>query len=73
MRRAVQNLIRFIAAGLMIFGLLEICLEVVRDQMRKTGLNLWHCVLGCVLILSGGILFAFSAKLAERLTDDFEE
>ena len=73
MRRAVRNLIRFIAAGLIIFGGLEICLEVVRDQMRKTGISVWHCVVGSILIFSGGILFAVSAKLAEHLTDDFEE
>jgi hypothetical protein len=73
MRRAVRNLIRFIAAGLIIFGGMEIGLEIARDQMRRTGISTWHCVVGASLIIAGGILMALSGKLAEHFTDDMEE
>jgi divalent metal cation (Fe/Co/Zn/Cd) transporter len=73
MRRAVRNLIRFIAAGLVIFGGLEIGLEVMRDRLHKAGINLWHCFVGTILIVAGVLLFAVSARLAEQLTDDIDE
>jgi hypothetical protein len=73
MKRAVRTLIRLIAFGMLIFGILEIGLELTRHQMHKTEISILHCIIGGVLIVAGTILFAVSAKLAEQLTDDFEE
>ena len=79
MRRAVCTLIRIIAAGLLVFGTLEIGLELVRHQIQvhnhvepiKT--NIWHYIIGSILMVVGIILFLGSASLAEQLTDDIEE
>lgn len=73
MKRAVRSLIRLIALGLFVFGGMEIILEYVRHRMRDTAISLWHCVIGSALIALGVFVFAISAKLAEQLTDDFEE
>ncbi len=73
MRRAVRNLIRLIAAGLIIFGVMEIGLELVRHRMRQTEIRLWQCVIGSALILIGGLLAAASSNLAERFTDDDDD
>ena len=73
MKRAVRSLIRLIALGLFVFGGMEIILEYVRHRMRHTPISVWHCVIGSILIVLGVTGFAVSAKLAEQLTDDFEE
>lgn len=73
MKRAVRTLIRLIASGSIIFGILEVGLELTRHRMQKAEISLWHCVIGGVLVVLGTILFAVSARLAEQLTDDFEE
>ena len=73
MKSAVRKLIRLIASGMIIFGILEIGLELTRHQMRKTDISIWHCAVGGVLIVVGTILFAASTSLAEQLTDDIEE
>jgi uncharacterized membrane protein HdeD (DUF308 family) len=73
MRRAVRNLIRLIAAALLVFGVLEFIFEFTRERAEKAELDIWHLVLGAILVVAGIILFATSKKLAEKLTDDFDE
>ena len=73
MRRAVRSLIRLIATGLMLFGVMEIGLQYVRHQLRKAEISLWHCLIGGLLIVLGAVVFAASSRLAAQLTDDFEE
>jgi hypothetical protein len=79
MKRAVRTLLRLIAAGLLIFGALEIGLELehhqlqIRNHVEPAETNIWRYVIGAVLVVAGLILFAASASLAEQLTDDFEE
>jgi len=73
MKRAVRSLIRFIAAGLIGVGIIEMGLEFVRRRTIATELKLWPWIIGAVLIVSGIALFATSARLAEKFTDDFEE
>jgi hypothetical protein len=73
MRRAVRSIICIVAAALIIFGVLEIGLEFARDHTHHTGISVWHCVIGAVLILVGLILIAGSGSLAEQLTDDIED
>ncbi len=73
MKRAVRAIIRLIAAGLIVFGGMEIGLELVRRRVQKAEISVWHCILGVVLIGLGVLIFAVSASLAEQLTDDFDE
>jgi drug/metabolite transporter (DMT)-like permease len=79
MKRAVRTLIQIIAAGLMIFGALEIGLELehhavqVRNHVEPVETNLWRYIIGALLLLVGVILFAGSDSLAEQLTDDIDE
>jgi uncharacterized membrane protein HdeD (DUF308 family) len=73
MRRAVRNLIRLIAAALLVFGVLEFIFEFTRERAKQAELNLWHLILGAILLVAGIVLFATSRKLAEKFTEDFEE
>jgi drug/metabolite transporter (DMT)-like permease len=79
MKRAVRTLIQFIAAGLLIFGALEIGLEFEHHQIQvhnhvdHVKNNFWRYIIGAVLLLVGVILFAGSDSLADQLTDDIED
>jgi hypothetical protein len=79
MKRPVRTLIQVIAVCLMIFGLLEIGLELAHHQVQlqehanpiKT--NVWRYIIGAALPVLGIILFLGSNSLAEQLTDDIED
>lgn len=79
MKRAVRTLIRIIGVAVVVFGLLEIGLEIahhqvqVRDHVNPVKNNIWSYVIGAVLLFVGFILFAGSNSLAEQLTDDFDD
>ncbi|HWC61674.1 MAG TPA: hypothetical protein VHC44_18430 [Verrucomicrobiae bacterium] len=79
MKRPVRTLIQIIAVAVMIFGVLEIVLEIahhqiqVRDHVDPIKNNIWRYVIGAVLIVVGVILFAGSNSLAEQLTDDIDD
>ena len=79
MKRAVRSLIRLITAGLMIFGALEIGLEIahyvvqVRQHVEPVTTNIWRYIIGALLLVVGIILFLGSDSLAEQLTDDVDE
>ena len=73
MKRAVRTLIRLVAAGFVLFGSLTFGLEFMRDRMKHAGISVWHCVLGGILVVIGVVLFWTSARLAERLGEDFDE
>ena len=76
MKRAVRSVIQLIAAGLVIFGALEICLEIahhmiqVHKHIEPVATNIWHYIIGAVLLVLGTILFLGSESLAEQLTDE---
>jgi hypothetical protein len=79
MKRPVRTLIQIIAVAVMIFGLLEIGLEIahheiqVRDRVDPIKTNVWRYVIGVGLLAVGFILFAGSNSLAEQLTDDIDD
>ena len=73
MRRAVRSVICLIASGLVLFGAVEIGFQYMNHRARHAEINMWHCIAGGVLFAAGLILLGLSAKLAEQLTDDFEE
>ena len=73
MKRAVRSILRLVAAGLVVVGGMEIGLEFVRHRLRGSTLSVWRCLLGAVLMIAGGVVFAASGRLAERLCEEFEE
>lgn len=79
MKRAVRTLIRIIAAALLVFGALEIGLEIVHHQIQVRNhvepiqTNVWRYIIGAILFVVGVILFLGSESLADQLTDDIEE
>jgi hypothetical protein len=79
MKRSVRTLIRLIAAALMVFGALEAGMEIehyamqMHNNVSPVKTNIWHYIIGGVLLVAGIILFAGSDSLAEQLTDDIDE
>jgi hypothetical protein len=78
MRRVVRTLLRLIAAGLMVFGVLEMGLEYMKhlEQVRQGAppdSAAWRYAIGAVLLGLGAGLMAGSGRLAEKLTDDSDE
>ena len=79
MKRPVRTLIQIIAVCVMIFGLLEIGLEIahhqiqVRDHISPIKTNVWRYVIATVLLAVGLIVFLGSNSLAEQLTDDIDD
>lgn len=79
MKRAVRTLIRIIGAALILFGALEIGLELVhhqvqvRNHVEPVHTNFWHYIIGAILIGVGVILFLGSESLADQLTDDIDD
>jgi len=79
MKRSVRLLIQIIAAALMVFGALEIGLEIVhhqvqvRDHANPIQTNIWRYIIGALLFAVGIVLFLGSNSLAEQLTDDYDD
>jgi drug/metabolite transporter (DMT)-like permease len=79
MKRAVRTLIQIIGVAAVIFGVLEIVLEIahhqiqVHDHVNPVKNNIWNYVIGAVLMFVGVILFLGSNSLAEQLTDDYDD
>jgi predicted PurR-regulated permease PerM len=73
MKRVVRTFIRLLAAGLILFGAIEIALDFFNHHLHKASLSVWAWVIGIFLILLGGFLVAASESLAEQLTDDIDE
>jgi divalent metal cation (Fe/Co/Zn/Cd) transporter len=73
MKRAVRNLIRLLASGLIVFGGIEIGLEFARHRVKNVETNPWHYVLGSLQIVFGIILFVISSRAAARLTGEFDD
>jgi len=79
MKRPVRLLIQIIAAALMVFGALEIGLEIVHHQVQvhdhanPIHTNIWRYIIGALLFAFGIVLFLGSNSLADQLTDDYDD
>ncbi len=79
MKRPVRTLIQVVAIATLLFGVLEIGLEIahhqvqVREHVDPIKTNYWSYVIGGALLPVGFILFAGANSLAEQLTDDIDD
>lgn len=73
MKRAIRNLVRVVASALVAFGLIDLCLEFFRVHFHEGEIHWSAGAIGLVFILAGILLFVFSAKIAAKIADDFEE
>jgi hypothetical protein len=73
MKRAARTLIRLIAAGIIVIGVLSLGLEFARYRQHRADFSGWRCVFDFLAVTLGAILLAVSSKLADRFTDDFDE
>jgi drug/metabolite transporter (DMT)-like permease len=73
MKRAVRTLIRLVAAGLAVVGVMVLGLEFIRLRGPSGRIDLWNGIVGLILVVLAVVLFAASSALAKRWTEDFEE
>jgi len=73
MKRAVRSVIRLGASGFLLVGAMEIGLEFMQHRLHGAPYGGWRLILGLALVLAGIVLLALSRRLAERITDDFDE
>ncbi len=72
MKRAVRNLIRLLASGLIVAGVMMIGLEIMGRRVDTGRTHIWYWLIGALLLVAGIILLWASDRLAEHFTDDFE-
>ena len=73
MKRVVRIVIRLIAAGIIVIGVMGLGLELARFKQHRPDFGVWHCVFDFLSVALGVVLFAASSKLANQMTDDFDE
>jgi hypothetical protein len=73
MRRAVRNLIRVVGAALLVIGGLLLGLQFIQHRAKGEEFVVSQILIGAGLIIVGILVLVVSGKLAEKLTEDFEE
>jgi hypothetical protein len=73
MKHAVCSIIRLISAGFVLFGGIEVGLEIMQHRVQHHQPNLWHYLIGSALLVFGFVFFAVSSSLASRLTDEDDD
>ena len=73
MKRAVRSVLRLVGAGFLLLGGMEMGLEFTRHRLRGAPFGWGRCLLGLGLAVAGCLVLAVSGRLAEKLTDDFDE
>jgi O-antigen/teichoic acid export membrane protein len=72
-QKGAKLLLRVMALGMIIVGGMNVALELLRQRAHPGAFSLPQIVLGSIGFLAGVILFAASAKIAARWTQDFDE
>ena len=72
-KRGALLLIRLVAFGFILFGLIDLALYVLKLFLDKTDLQVVRCLLSGVLIVIGLAILIKSSAIASRLTQDFDE
>ncbi|HYG23637.1 MAG TPA: hypothetical protein VEH04_12710 [Verrucomicrobiae bacterium] len=73
MKRAIRNLIRFVAVALVVIGCLLCTLEFMRQRAGDADAAASKWIPGGALLVAGVICFAISARVAEYFSDDDED
>lgn len=70
LRSAVASVLRLVAVGLLLLGVVLLVLAYAASQQGGTGL--WQWAVGGVAFVIGMLLLLFSAAIARSLTRDYE-
>jgi hypothetical protein len=72
-KKAALLLIRLIASGLMLFGVINIALYLLKSFLNKADVPTGLCLLMGIPIVMGLAIMVKSSAIAGRLTQDFDE
>lgn len=72
-KKGATLLLRLIAVGLILIGGFNFVLELLRHRAQHVEISVVKIVVNSLVSIAGAALFAFSSKLAARLTDSDDE
>ncbi|MBI3852171.1 MAG: hypothetical protein HY298_18090 [Verrucomicrobia bacterium] len=72
-KRAALLLIRLVASGFILFGLLDLGVYVLKHFLHKADWQVMRCLLSGVPVVIGLVILIKSPAIAARLTQDFDE
>ena len=72
-KRAALLLIRLVASGFLLFGLLNLSFYVLKHFLVKADLPVGRCLLSGIPVVIGLAILIKSSAIANRLTQDFDE
>jgi hypothetical protein len=71
--KKARTLVRLVAGGFMLVGVLDVGLYWYDCQRRQITLNIWHCVYLSIPLVIGLIILLKTSALARRIEDWLEE
>ena len=71
--KAAVFVIRLIASGFMLFGLINVAFYLLQTYLDKTDAQLARFILPGLFVLIGLTILIKSSAIATRLTQDFDE
>ena len=72
-KKAALLLVRLVASGLMLFGLITLGLYLMKSFLDKSGVPTGRCLLSGIATALGLAILIKSSAIASRLTQDFDE
>lgn len=72
-KKAALLLVRLIASGLMLFGLITLSLYLLKSFVDKSDVPTGRCLLMGIPVALGLAILVKSSAIAGRLTQDFDE
>ena len=72
-KKAALLLVRLIASGLMLFGVINIALYLLKSFLNKADVPVGRCLAMGVPIVIGLVILTKSSTIAGRLTQDLDE
>jgi hypothetical protein len=72
-RRAALLLIRLVASGFILVGLMNLAFYLLKPFLDKTEVQVTRCLLWGIPVVIGLVILIKSPAIASRLTQDFDE